>query len=225
MTGGSNITPIAPTTISPRLEKFFQRVTPARGRIIFGLDATASRQPTWDLAARLQNEMFASVAAIGSLDVQLLYFRGVGECVASQWLTDARSLAGVMSTIMCRAGPTQIAKILAHACNEHQREKVNALIIVSDACEEVPSRLYDAARALGTVPTFMFQEGNNESISTIYGEIARITGGALASFNAGAATRLADLLKAVAAFATGGLQALAAQKSEAATLLLTQMER
>jgi hypothetical protein len=222
MTGSTN--PIARAAISPRLEKFFQRVTPTRGRIIFALDATASRQETWDLAAKLQSEMF-EVAATGGLDVQLVYYRGNGECIASRWLADARSLAGIMFGIICRSGPTQIAKVLAHARKEHQREKVNALIIVSDACEELPGRLYDAARALGDVPVFMFQERSSEIIHAIYAEIARITGGALASFDAGAGQRLADLLKAVAAFAAGGMKALADQSSEAATLLLTQMKK
>jgi hypothetical protein len=209
-------------SVSPRLENFFQRVAPVRGRIIFAVDATASRQPTWDLAARLQSEMFAAVAG---LDLQLVYYRDVSECVASRWLSDSRALATAMAGVMCRAGPTQIGKVLAHARKEHQREKVNALIIVGDACEELPGALYDAAQALGSLPAFLFQEGNNDGVSAIYGEIARITGGALASFDSSAAERLKDLLKAVAAFATGGLKALAAQEGEAAALLLTQMKR
>jgi hypothetical protein len=212
-------------SISPRLENFFQRVAPARGRIICAIDATGSRQHAWDIAAQIQGEMFAAVATIGGLDIQLVYYRGTGECVASKWISDARALAGVMSAVTCRAGPTQIGKVLSHARKEHQREKVNALIITSDACEEPAQSLYDAARALGDLPVFLFQEGNDDAVAAVYGEIARITGGAVASFDASAAQRLADLLKAVAAYATGGLKALAAQKSDAATLLLTQMSR
>ena len=71
----------------------------------------------------------------------------------------------------------------------------------------------------------MFQEGSDEHVEQVYREIARLTGGAYCKFDSGAAQRLADLLKAVAAFAAGGLKALAAQKSDAATLLLTQMKR
>ena len=105
--------PIVP--MRPRLEAFFARVDPARSRLIFALDATASRQPTWDTAAKLQAEMFNAVAAIGGLDVQLVYFRGCGECVASRWFSDGKSLAATMSRIMCAAGHTQIRKVLAHA--------------------------------------------------------------------------------------------------------------
>jgi hypothetical protein len=48
-----------------------------RGRLIFALDATMSRQPMWDSACRLQADMFREAAAIGGLDVQLVYYRGL----------------------------------------------------------------------------------------------------------------------------------------------------
>jgi hypothetical protein len=216
-------TPAIPTRA--HLEAFFSCVNPARGRLILAVDATASRQPTWDTAAQLQAEMFQTVAAIGSLDVQLIYYRGYDECVASRWQSDPQSLVAVMSCVTCAPGHTQIRKVLAHARKEHAHEKINALIIVSDACEETPHDLYAEARELGGVPVFTFQEGADEHIAKIYAEIARITGGAFCKFDAGAAQRLADLLKAVAAFATGGPRALADQKTEAAKLLLTQIRK
>jgi hypothetical protein len=209
-------------TTRPRLEKFFARVVPARARLSFALDATASRQETWDMATKVQAEMFA---AASGLEVQLAHYRGLDQFVVSAWTSNSGALAGIMTKIFCRAGPTQIRRVLEHAHLENQREKVNALIIVSDACEEHPGDLYDAARALCDVPVFLFQEGDTPIISEIYGEIAKITGGALARFDAGAASRLADLLKAVAAYASGGMTALAAQKTEAATLLLGQVKR
>src|SRR5438477_10017131 len=64
-----------------------------RGRLIFALDATMSRQPTWDTACRLQAEMFREAAAIGGLDVQLVYYRGFGECRASGWVSNGERLA------------------------------------------------------------------------------------------------------------------------------------
>jgi hypothetical protein len=190
--------------------------------LIFGLDATASRQPTWDMASKLQGDMFA---ATSGLDVQLTYYRGCDECVALRWLSNPHELAGIMSTVLCKAGPTQIRRVLEHARKENAREKVNALVIVSDACEEQPGSLYDAARALGDVPVFLFQEGSVEGVTAIYREITLLTKGALASFDAGAAGRLADLLKAVATFAAGGVKARAAQKTDVATLLLAQIKK
>jgi hypothetical protein len=215
-------TPVIPTRA--HLEAFFARANPVRARLIFALDATASRQPTWDTAAQLQARMFETVATIGGLDVQLVYYRGCGECVASRWCSDTQSLAAVMSRVTCAAGHTQIRKVLSHARQESAREKVTGLILISDACEEVPCDLYVEACELG-VPVFMFQEGADEHVGKIYAEIARITGGAHCKFDAGAAQRLRDLLAAVAAFATGGIRALADQKTEAAKLLLTQVKR
>jgi hypothetical protein len=57
-----------------------------RGRLVFALDATMSRQPTWDMACALQADMFREAAAIGSLDIRLLYYRGFNECRASGWI-------------------------------------------------------------------------------------------------------------------------------------------
>ena len=84
---------------------------------------------------------------------------------------------------MCAAGHTQIARVLSHARKENQREKVDALILITDACEELPADLYAEARELA-VPVFMFQEGSDERIAEIYREIATITGGASCQFDA-----------------------------------------
>src|ERR1700737_98192 len=79
-----------------------------RGRLIFALDATMSRQPTWDQACRLQADMFREAAAIGGLDVQLVFYRGLSECRASRWVSQAERLAALMERIDCRGGHTQI---------------------------------------------------------------------------------------------------------------------
>jgi hypothetical protein len=205
------------------LETFFSRVNPIRGRLIFALDATASRQPTWDAAAHLTSQMFTTVAAIGGLDVQLVHYRG-DECVASHWLSDGKALSGIMRGVVCQAGYTQIGAVLTHVRKENARQQVNALVLVSDACEEYPPPLYAEARELN-VPAFLFQEGNDARVARIYRELAAITKGAYDKFDSNAAQRLADLLKAVAAFAAGGVKALANQDTAAAKLLLTQVRK
>jgi hypothetical protein len=209
------------TPVKPRLAAFLERVNPARGRVILAIDATTSRQPTWDKSAQLQSEMFAAVPA--GLDVQLVYYRG-NECVASQWFFNTTMLAAAMHKVMCQAGPTQLAKVLRHTQTENQRDKVGALIVVSDACEETPDNLYLRAVDLH-VPIFLFQEGTDPAVAAVYDRLARITGGAFSQFNQGAAQHLADLLRAVAAFASGGVKALMAQDSKAAVQLLTQIKR
>ena len=199
-----------------------------RGRLIFALDATMSRQPMWDTACQLQAEMFREAGAIGGLDVQLVYYRGLGECRASRWVSQAERLAGLMEQIDCRGGHTQIGKVIAHAKRETQNQAVQALIFVGDAMEEKLDDLCHAAGELGIlgVPAFMFQEGVDPITEQAFREIARLTRGAYCRFDPGAAHQLAELLRAAAAYAAGGLRALenlSRQHQGGAVKLLAQM--
>ena len=203
---------------------------PGSGRLIFALDATMSRQPTWDTAQQLQAEMFREAAAIGGLDIQLVYFRGMGECRSSAFVADADRLSTLMSRIDCRGGHTQIAKVLSHTRKEHKTQAVQALVYVGDAMEEAVDDLAAAAGELGLlgVPVFMFQEGRDPVAENAFREIARLSRGAYSHFDPGAAHQLAELLRAVAAYAAGGMKALTALSSRqagGAQLLLAQLRR
>ena len=112
-----------------------------RGRLIFALDATASREPTWDRACRIQGEMFEATAGLGGLEIQLVYYRGFSECKASRWMTTAADLHRVMRRVFCVGGETQIERLLTHAIRETRTRKVNALVFVGDAMEEKVDRL------------------------------------------------------------------------------------
>src|SRR5438105_14327119 len=90
----------------------------ARGRLVFALDATMSRQPAWDMACTLQADMFREAASIGSLDIRLVYYRGLGECRATTWISDSTQLARLMTKIDCQGGNTQIGKVLAETRRE-----------------------------------------------------------------------------------------------------------
>jgi hypothetical protein len=197
-----------------------------RGRLIFALDATASRQPTWDTACTLQAEMFREVTATGGLEMQLVYYRGLSECRASRWISNPEQLAKTMSQIACNAGHTQIGKILNHAQRETKLLRVNALVFVGDAIEENPDTLAHEAGELGRlgVPAFMFQEGSSREVQRIYREIAQLTHGAYCRFDSGAARQLADLLRAVALYAVGGVAALAGRHDMGAVKLLGQLK-
>jgi hypothetical protein len=195
------------------------------GRLLFALDATMSRQPTWDLACRLQAEMFETLSKTEALEVQLVYFRGFGECRASKWVTDAHALAKLMTGIECRGGNTQIGKVFAHARAEQARRKVSALVYVGDAMEEDVDRLAQKAGELGLLgcPIFIFQEGHEPLAERAFREFARVSKGAYARFDATAPQQLAALLRAVAAFAAGGRTALQLQQTPTAKLLLEQL--
>ena len=201
------------------------------GRLIFAFDATASRQETWDAACQLQAEMFREVSRVGAggtLNIQLLYYRGISECKASGWTSRSDKLLRLMESILCHAGRTQIGKVLAHAKKETQLLKVAAVVFVGDAMEEKLDDLCHAAGALGLlgVPAFMFQEGHDAITEQAFREIARLTRGAYCRFDPGAAHQLAELLRAVAAYAAGGLRALtdlSARRQAGAIKLLEQM--
>ncbi len=181
-----------------------------RGRLIFAMDATMSRQPSWDLALELQADMFKAVKAVGGLDVQLVYFRGFNECQASKWVGDPEALARLMRKVSCQGGFTQIGKVLSHARRENAAAKVNALVYVGDCMEEDVDLLSQSAGELGLigVPVFLFQEGREPKAERSFREIARLSRGAYCPFDAGSAKQLRELLTAVAVYATGGRKAL-----------------
>jgi hypothetical protein len=226
----------APVSSKPEIETFLEQVRAlgpstagSRGRLIFALDATMSRQPTWDTACTLQAGMFREAASTGGLDIQLVYFRGLNECRASGWVMDSDRLAELMSRIDCRGGQTQIGKVLSHARREHARQKVQGLVFVGDAMEESIDNLCQAAGQLGLlgVPAFMFQEGEDPVAENAYREIARLSRGAYCRFDAGSAHQLGELLRAVAAYAAGGMKALtelSRKKSPGAQKLLAQLK-
>jgi hypothetical protein len=195
------------------------------GRLLFALDATLSRQPTWDLACSLQAEMFKAIPQDSALQVQLLYFRGMGECRASKWVIDASALARLMSGIDCRGGSTQIGRVFAHARTEHAKRRINAVVFVGDAIEENVDALAEKAGQLGLLgcPVFVFQEGSDSRVEAAFREFARLSKGAYARFDAAAPQELAALLKAVAAYASGGRDLLKLQKTGQAKALLAQI--
>jgi len=229
----------SPATAAPsgraEIESFLQSARevaasgpqPGAGRLIFAMDATMSRQPTWDMACTLQGRMFEASASLGGLGVQLVYFRGFNDCRASGWVGDPRRLTALMSRIDCRGGHTQIGRVLAHVRDEARREPVRAFVLVGDAMEENADDLCALAGELSLigVKAFMFQEGGDPAAASVFREIARLTGGAYARFDAGSAAQLLDLLKAAASYAAGGRAALQrlAEAEAGARGLLTQI--
>jgi hypothetical protein len=221
--------------VSPRSEidaflKEAGRIAPAaqaRGRLVFALDATMSRQPTWDLACSLQAEMFDAASGVGTLAVQLVYFRGVGECRASPFVANTHSLRDLMVKISCRGGQTQIRKVLAHVRREAEKHPVAALAYVGDAMEENPDQLCQIAGEIGLlgVRAFMFHEGRDPEVERTFREIARLTGGAYLPFDRASASELKALLNAVATYAAGGLRALEKSRGAGAHLLLPQLRK
>ena len=195
------------------------------GRLVFAVDATASRQPAWDRACALTGEMFLATRDLGGLAVSLAYWRGFLEFAATPFLTDGADLARRMSGVTCLGGQTQILRALRHAMAETRQERVGALVLVGDAVEEDVDALCHAAGELGLrgTPVFCFHEGGNIIAGNAFRQIAKVSGGAYAPFDSTAAETLRDLLRAVAVFAAGGRSALARLGGPAAARIAGQL--
>jgi len=180
------------------------------GNLIFAMDATASRGATWLQAMNIQADMFSEAASAGGLDVQLVYYRGMMDFGASPWMGSADQIVRLMKTVNVVGGPTQIERVLRHAVGESRRGKVNAVVLIGDAVEELPDNISAAAGelALRGVPVFVFHEGGLEPAGSVFKQIAGITRGAYCKFDSNSPQQLRDLLKAVAVYAAGGRKAL-----------------
>jgi hypothetical protein len=193
--------------------------------LIFAMDATASRQPTWDTAMEAQASMFSAFTP--GLKVQLAYFRGAVFYV-SPWSRKPAELAAEMRRVTCITGKTQIARVLAHGCAAAERGEVSALVYVGDSMEESKAELLGLARQLGAhrVRAFMFHEGRDAAAAAAFGEIAHLTNGAFAPLGEQSAAKLKEVLCAAAAYAAGGKRGLArlAEERPDARLLLTQLK-
>ncbi|MGI9316172.1 MAG: VWA domain-containing protein [bacterium] len=201
-----------------------------RGRLIFAMDATASREPTWDRACQIQGEMFRETSALGGLDIQLCYYRGFGEFEASPWLSSSDELLKRMTSVSCRGGFTQIEKVLRQAIKQTKQKKVQALVFVGDSLEEDPDRLCQLAGELGLlgVPAFLFQERSEPKAQRTFMQIAELTQGAYCPFDTTSAGQLRDLLSAVAVYAAGGqaaLQDFSKRSSEVVRKLTHQLDK
>ena len=206
------------------------RTSGRKGRLIFAMDATASREPSWRQACEIQSEMFQQTDRLGGLEVQLCHYRGLSEFRASPWLSGSAELQARMSAVTCLGGHTQIRKVLRHTLAEHRSRRVNALVFVGDCMEESVDDLCQIAGQLGlhNVPVFLFHEGLDAGARRAFEQIARLTNGACCAFDAGSARQLGDLLAAVAVYAAGGRAALeqfSSSRGEAVKRLTSQLRK
>ena len=183
-----------------------------RGRLIFALDATASREPTWGIARELQAKMFREAAPIGKLDVQLVFYGG-DKCQKTKWVSSGEQLAQSMGKIRCVGGYTQIGKVLQHVLAEHAKAPVQAVTFIGDACEEEIDLLAGLAGECGSrgIPIFVFQEGRDPKVRKVFRLLALRSGGVFFEFNpdtSRAVEQLSEQLNAVARLAVGDAEAL-----------------
>ena len=181
-----------------------------QGRLIFALDATASREATWDEACHLQSELFIATRDLGGLCIQLCYYRGFGEFKATGFVTETGQLLNLMNGVSCLGGRTQISRVLAHALKETRAKAVSAVVFIGDCCEEPVDELCHTAGELGMLrtPVFMFHEGADAHARAVFQQVSKLSGGAYAPFDRNSPQVLKDLMAAVAVYASGGAKAL-----------------
>lgn len=202
------------TSVKAFLEQASKVPVPAEskslGRLIFGMDATASREPCWDMACQIQADMFTETAALGQLQIQLCYYQGYGEFYATNWTQNATQLQQEMTSVRCKSGQTQIQRILKHTLSQANDHKINALVFIGDHMEELADKLLETAGqlALRGIPVFIFHEGSDPIAEQTFRRISKITKGAYCRFDQSSAEQLRALLNAVAIYAVGGLSAL-----------------
>ena len=192
------------------------------------MDATASREPTWEQARRLHSELFSAALNEQTLAIQLCYFRGLGEFTATRWLTQPGALLDQMNCVTCEPGTTQIGRVVQHALETHSASHpVRAVILVGDACEESAVSLASLAGrcAIKKIPLFLFQEGHEAHTRAIFEQLAQLSHGAYAPFDASSADQLRVLLAAVSRFAQGGTAALRRSNTRGDQTLLCQLEK
>jgi hypothetical protein len=167
--------------------------------------------------------MFAATKDLGGLALSVAYWRGYQEFAATPWLTDADEAIRRMSGVRCLGGMTQIERLLRHTLEQTKQQRIAAAVLVGDAVEEDIDTICHAAGELGVrgTPVFCFLEGALPMAENGFRQIAKVSGGAFAHFDAGSAAALRDLLRAVAVFAAGGMAAMA--RLPAANLLLKQL--
>jgi hypothetical protein len=187
-----------------------------RGRLIFAVDATASREETWTIARDLQAKMFIEAGSVGTLNLQLVYYGGEF-CRASRWVSSGEELTRLMNNVQCEGGITQIERVLKHALREHGNASVQAITFIGDAVEENLDVLASLAGEIGAagMPLHMFQEGNNAGVRKAFRLLALKTGGTYSAFNAAVPetiARLSSQLNDVARVAVTSVAAIGYKK-------------
>ena len=222
-----------PTERGSDVHRFLQEVEKhplkalSDNKLIFALDATASRELTWDLASSLHAELFTA-AKSANLAVQLVHFGGFNQFQASPWNSSPEQLLRNMQQVRCLGGMTQIRRVLSHILNESSTDQfVKAAVYIGDMCEEPMAEILNTAGQLGLrqVPVFVFQEGNERYATEVFRSIAERSGGAHMPFESGSAAQLAELLNAAVVYATEGLEAARRLGTPMTKKLLTQIKR
>lgn len=191
-----------------------ERDTPKRPRLIFAVDATASREPAWAAARQVTDALVKALP--GELDVALAVHGGSRVHTFTAFTSNAAALRDQAAGVSCAAGFTRLLPILAASLKQ---PAVRVVVYIGDVFEENllrGRRLADSMGAQGTKLIVLHDTsdpGARREAETFW-DLAKRTGGCVLPFDASAPGRLRDLLSAVAVYAVGGEKLLRERRRE-----------
>ena len=195
---------------------------PARlPRLVFALDATASRERAWAAARQVTDSLFG--AAPGGIEVALAVHGGGRMTAFGGFHRDVGALRDEAAGISCEPGPTRMLDIVRESL---RRPGVRAMVYIGDCFEEDESAalaLAGSLRLRGTKLVVLQDESSGTtSALRVFRAMAGRTGGIVLPFDAGSLDPLRDALGAVASYVAGGRDMLRVRSlaSPAARLLL-----
>ena len=222
----TNITKHSAPTPPAKLDAFLDQLAtqlPRSGKLIFGIDATATvnRRGTGPASCRA---ICSRSRRRRQLEIQLVYYPRVARRVQNLgWMTDSKS-----SPPSWRRSCAKPATRRSEKSSITSTASTTGSLLPRSCSLATPWRRSSTSSARSPASCACrlscFRRAKTSRRSRVPRDRAKITHGAYARFDAGAADQLRDLLKAVAAYAVGGRQALEKSTNTGAVLLLKQLK-
>jgi hypothetical protein len=215
----------ATALLAPRAPAAEAAAMPSRPRLVFGFDATASREPAWAVARQVTDALVRALP--GELDVALAVHGGGRLHTFTDFTANPAALRDRAAAVRCLSGQTRMLPILARAAAE---PGVRVVTYIGDVFEEQPARGRKLADEMGRRGIKLFvlhdvADWNARRDAELFQDLARRTGGCVLPFDGAAPDRLRELLAAIAVYAVGGAALLEKQRGTqpAAALLLRHL--
>jgi hypothetical protein len=198
-----------------------------RARLVFGFDATASREPAWATARQVTDALVRALP--GALDVALAVHGGSRLHTFTEFTANPNTLRDRAAGITCIAGHTRLLPILSRSLSS---AGVRVITYIGDVYEESPTRGRKLADELGRrgIKLIVLHDTVDWTArrdAEQFLDLARRTGGCVLPFDASAPERLRELLAAIAVFAVGGVELLRdkGHNMPGAVVLLKHLDR
>ncbi len=213
--------------LTPRPAPLSEHGTTLRPRLVFGFDATASREPAWAAARQVTDALVRALP--GALDVALAVHGGSRLHTFTDFTSNPAALRDRAASVQCQSGATRLLPILSRAM---AAQGVRVVTYIGDVFEESPARGRKLADAMGQRGIRLFvlhdvADWNARRDAELFLDLARRTGGCVLPFDTEAPDRLRELLAAIAVYAVGGTALLTERRETlpGAALLLRHLDR